>query len=907
MTTQRNDGPMQPAVEQAAALCGNIGDIAQEAIAWLDNDVNRNLVGQRHEALARQMRQSARQAERLRNAATSPVSIAVYGASQSGKSFLVAHLAAPPSGGSAGFERSAAVLPHARDAGIPFLEINPTGGRESTGLVTRFTTRPIVGDRKYPVLVRLLSVLDIIKILASCYFTDMEQSEEGPLELEKIEKLLTEVKVGRSTPTLGLSGDDVYELKDYCQRWQHLRNNVKVLNAAQYWERVADQAERIDINALAKLLEVLWGGIAAFTAIFRKLLVGLEQLGFSGEVQCGLDALLPRVDPRDRDKPLTIIDVDTLKRLLGAAAEPLQVRHTSGVATLDRPVITALAAELVLNIHGETRPFLKRLDLLDFPGARTRGDTKRGKLEEEGEPESLFLRGKVAHLFERYRDEYDLTSMILCVGPSVQEVRTMPRLVNEWVEATHGDTPDKRRDADTSLFLVLTQFDRQFVRQTGSDADAELSDRWINRINATVADFLARDGNWTRDWHPGHAFKNLFWYRNPFVDQRHLFDYEEGAGQKRETALRRDMSEYVTKMHAHYHKVDLIRRHFADPEKAWLEVMTPNDGGISYLADAIASISTKNVKVVQIRARALNMARNMRAELVQYFYDDDPNNQLNARKAKARNLLREIDECYRRGLFGYLLTRLQLEQEELAQIFRSARLLGGKDRDVESPIQLGSRASDQGSLIEEAFGGGTQSKSVRVLDCSDIDIRRAELEERFACRAVLRWVERIDATCQNQHLLTHLGLTHDGAQTLASEMVAGIRRRNIAGNLADYIRDYVKYRDLEYWSAALVAATIINGFVNGAGLNGVHGATGLGSNGQPRAGGWGGAEPLADDRDHPVLGPESENYDREFCVTWIRAFDAFVGQNADSPEGRNFNAEQNAALGNILKQIGMHA
>ena len=112
----------QKEAQDTAKLCAEIRDLSQKAVGWLGQESNRNLVGQRHETLLRQMRQSSRQAERLRNAASSPASIAVYGGSQAGKSWLVAHLAAPPG------ERSAHVLPHAKAGGIPFLEINPTGG-----------------------------------------------------------------------------------------------------------------------------------------------------------------------------------------------------------------------------------------------------------------------------------------------------------------------------------------------------------------------------------------------------------------------------------------------------------------------------------------------------------------------------------------------------------------------------------------------------------------------------------------------------------------------------------------------------------------------------------------------------------------------------------------------------------
>jgi hypothetical protein len=80
-----------------------------------------------------------------------------------------------------------------------------------------------------------------------------------------------------------------------------------------------------------------------------------------------------------------------------------------------------------------------------------------------------------------------------------------------------------------------------------------------------------------------------------------------------------------------------------------------------------------------------------------------------------------------------------------------------------------------------------------------------------------------------------------------------------------------------------------------------------GANGQAHANGWGSAKPLVEERDQPSLTPESSDYDRGFCIDWMRGFNALVVQNADSPEGRNFDAEQNATLGKILTSMSNYA
>ena len=48
--------------------------------------------------------------------------------------------------------------------------------------------------------------------------------------------------------------------------------------------------------------------------------------------------------------------------------------------------------------------------------------------------------------------------MLLCIGPSNQEVKTLPEMVYDWIASTHGTTPEQRSQQPTALFLVLTKF-----------------------------------------------------------------------------------------------------------------------------------------------------------------------------------------------------------------------------------------------------------------------------------------------------------------------------------------------------------------------------------------------------------------------------------------------------------------
>ncbi|MFX7025197.1 virulence factor SrfC family protein, partial [Acinetobacter baumannii] len=91
----------------------------------------------------------------------------------------------------------------------------------------------------------------------------------------------------------------------------------------------------------------------------------LELLGFPDEAFCAIEALMPR--------ETSIINVKALKGILDAGNDTVRVRSPSGtVCPIPRPHLTAIVAELVMQIKDHPWPFFDHTDLLDFPGARTR-------------------------------------------------------------------------------------------------------------------------------------------------------------------------------------------------------------------------------------------------------------------------------------------------------------------------------------------------------------------------------------------------------------------------------------------------------------------------------------------------------------------------------------------------------
>ena len=385
--------------------------------------------------------------------------VGVYGPSQAGKSYLISVLGRPKGG-----ELMAAF--DGVEEPIRYLDrINPEGQGESTGLVTRFTAERVPAIPGFPVKVRFLSESDVARIFANTFAMDGDNSEPAPGP-EEIEKLLVdaEAKAGGS-PDPAFSTPEMWDVQEYVTG--EFGRLAYFTSLRPFWDRAAAVVPRLDPAGRAELLSVLWGRHAPLTELFLALASHLKRLGDAREAFVPLAALAPREE--------SIIDVQTLKELDGEASfAAVDVRTASGAsATIPRGELTALVSEMIVPMAESPWDFMSGTDLLDFPGTRNRFTHSLASYLEAGEAPlaQLFLRGKVAYLFDRYVAEQELTSMLLCIGEGNMEARDLPGLIDRWVAATHGSTPEERRNARCILFFVLTKFDTLLVESGGAGDD----------------------------------------------------------------------------------------------------------------------------------------------------------------------------------------------------------------------------------------------------------------------------------------------------------------------------------------------------------------------------------------------------------------------------------------------------
>lgn len=820
--------------------CGRAHQAAHDFIRWMETHTD--TVGQARAALIKDFHRHAQTAAKLQRAVERPMCAGVFGPSQAGKSYLISALAQ---------KDGAPLLADFGGEHKDFLrELNPPGDRESTGVVTRFTIRrPSKLPAGRPVELRLLTQTDIIKILGNTLLSDVKRLPD--IDEQGVTARLDELKgLAAASPVDPLTADDVHDLREYFDRYFSDKHTIKVLRH-DFWDAAAHLAPRLQIEARARLFSLLWGDQTAFTQLYTRLYEALRRLAFPAVAYVGLEAMTPE---------RSIIDVITLSGLAGAEEEDrLKVAADGGaVAEISRSVLTALIAELKIVMVDRPYDFFEHTDLLDFPGYRAREEILDigHFLSFDGALEALFLRGKVAYLFQRYREERELTAMLLCIGPSNQEVPSLAEAVHEWIADTHGATPEQRDGLPVSLFLILTKFDMDFEVK-GSEVDPVR--KWSNRLYSGLWNFLCKQFEWDKRWDRGGAFKNTFWLRNPNFKALNLFefDYHEDSGKARnELAIRSDQRKFVDTMRAGFLGNADASVHFRDPERAWDAAFALNDGGISYIVECLRPVSNPQLKLTQISGQLERLRLEMTGAMAGFHIGGDPEKQIAKRLAAADKVVTSLRACAKAERFGRLLRQMQVSEDDLHDLYYKI--------DTLTPVD-------------------------------DLPFDRPAM---YAEQVLAEWMRDLhDIACDER--IARYFLFKDGEfGDLVTEIEIGAKRAGLADRIIEAVRNATSFHVSHHKSAGMpvrLTASIINSYVDDLGYDG------------------NGTKPVRDGRPifaprtppvgMPRLGPRTADHHQEYCADWVVAFRDMAERNARAQGGIEFDAAANSALGQLIEAV----
>jgi len=505
------------------------------------------------------LRDLALRAKKLHFAAARPACLGFFGPSQAGKSFLVGALLSHELG-------SLDVMVRGRK--LDFLsKINPAKGVESTGVVTRFSTRPLSQPlSRGDFLCRLLSLETLLASMATGFLVECTSPHvEGDL----VETCLRDARLAQG-PVAPAAFREAWETvwHDLGKKYQDRHPYLAELRRH---ATLASGSWKADVRTTTGWLQVfslLWGGpqhAPDLERLMSLLASGLDLVGHAEAVE----AQAQNVEASSQGSSL--IDAGCLNAV-GGAKLPVQVflsgRSTgSGIAdptagrevSIDAGILAALITEIHLELAPAPGSLLEHADILDFPGGRAlkgingfgKAELSTGRFEHAIE---VYKRGKLTHLFEQYAALREITGLCLCSpGPTKPEAIQLQSQVEQWLKIRHGAaSPQVPAEIERpSLFVALTKFDMSLGALRSDNA----SDRWESRVQEACIDFWARNpSSWVLNWgQRGRAFDNLFWIRNPYADQMRSLspghaDYEAvKAGFFTARAVQRHMSQPLEK------------------------------------------------------------------------------------------------------------------------------------------------------------------------------------------------------------------------------------------------------------------------------------------------------------------------------------------------------------------------
>ena len=339
-----------------------------EAIQLFSNDEKST----RADAIAHDLERERILLQRINNAVSKRSSIAIYGQSQVGKSFLVQNLAKSPKTSKLEIINAGTAQP------LDFLQkINPPGGRESTGIITRFSTVASAHyDAQFPYQVELLSQLDIAAIICNAYVEDIDYSVDEHEVSITIEKLFAAVNSYTENQE-DLQAYEVLEFVDYLSTELEKCPLILQLKHAGYFELLSQALLKVPCIERYRFLEPLWIQNEFLTKVFKKLSETIESIEHSRVALLDEKAIINGKPDARFSNTTNILDVERVKELFQEDQLPqLKVKTSNGKqVSTSLSALSCLIKELHLHIPDDfnsdaPQKFLKHSDLLDFPGSR---------------------------------------------------------------------------------------------------------------------------------------------------------------------------------------------------------------------------------------------------------------------------------------------------------------------------------------------------------------------------------------------------------------------------------------------------------------------------------------------------------------------------------------------------------
>lgn len=627
-----------------------------------------------------------RRLRRISDALSENCSAAAYGESQVGKSYLMSSLLSSP---------DCPFVICNKGRVYSFIdEINSSGGentkKETTGVITRFTLRQLSTRMQDYIKVKNMSIVDIILLLTDSYYNDVKINPDNVLLHDTINQRLAQMAdlwSDKKYQQNFISEDDIRDIFDYVK--EVIGTSAVNICKSDFCKIVAPSIQHVASEDWVQIFGLLWNNNPELNRLFNALVNEYSKLNFQTDVYVPFEAVL-----REKGTLLNIEWLDSVcgvHRDYGKYIEYTDVYGENGellAQDFSKAFLSALIAEVTFVVPEEVakeRKFLNKIDLLDFPGARSREKLKESELSEV--LPIILRRGKVAYLFNKYSRSLKISSVLFCHHNDMKTEPSIGSTINYWIEDNIGKSPEKRAqmlkktNGIAPLFMICTKFniDLQRAKLDNPESKSKLDAHWA-RFNTTIPEIIKPE-KWFDEWVPkGGAFaskyfQNIFLLRDFYYSSKgQLFDGYEGNERTLEKCvhLYSDYPEYFNDLYESFCANSFVKKHFANPHQAWQEVATVNNDGSKAIIrnlDAIAGVldSARREKYL---GELMELKKEVCSRLsVHYESDDKEENNVKVRRIIGDiKLNTEFAFGEHPELFGQIIDRLMVSSAPLRSI-----------------------------------------------------------------------------------------------------------------------------------------------------------------------------------------------------------------------------------------------
>ncbi len=839
--------------------CKKTKELINESIGW----IKENIDADKARPILSTLKDLRADARNLELSADGRPTLGVYGESQIGKSYFMSELLKNK-------QENRFYLkfkpPHPKynqyftGEHLDFLSrVNPDGGKESSGIVTRFTIdqddqRP---DAQIPV--KFLRQVDLAMILTDTYALDINNTDHlNDYEYKDIVNILQELSSFQSTTNIdGMDESDVVDYKNYLNKYLKDRfSTIYLFNKNKLWDSVIELLPKIPYNQRYRVFELFWGRIPVLTEVFSRLSEVLKQIDFAKSGHVELDAILPKETMNSLGDIVksSIIDVGTLADFYSLdKLSPINIHTERGVIpNIGLGEATAIVREMTLSIDDrileeDSRKFLDSTDVYDFPGARTRkeydvarieslssiSDSESGsKNKESNILHECITRGKVNYLFNYYADMSDVTTLIFGQKDSNQEVNSLPMQINNWVVNTHGSTPQERDGEDCNLFISFNFFNKELDGKPANIPNdiQQYNGLWTNRLGKNVEEFIGKqireDDNWVEQWTENKRFSNFLFLRDPEFSKA--------------TTLQPDGTEIYNAGYEQKHKemkqsfltTPAVKKYIKNPLELWENSASLNNTGTEYIVKQISPVTTMARRREQIESRLEKVLVTAIQKVTPFHKSGDYDDALEVVKQKTTESLHQLMIAMKtKNNFGSILYNFELDED----------LAWKTLYDIENPIfdySIGKDGSmkntssqdniDGSNIIDINIGDiadflgvpfGDESEKKSTID--NIDTKHKTKAEIFVDKLLADWTESTTDKF-NQSTLKKLGIDRDTADWISQNLMDSFYRTNfkefILSKINNEIKQYIQNPESIFLISRL-SRNHFNNFINTYGWN----------------------------------------------------------------------------------------